>query len=380
MSPIMKSMMYYIFRVFPVQKNKIFIQNFYGQGYGENPKYIVEEILKRDLNYKLIWAVKPELLKSFPSDNKIKTVRCGSISAIYEEATAKIWIDNCRKHRHVKKRKSQYYIQLWHGFPLKKIEKDVERNLPSYYVKNAKYDSTLIDLFISESKFQSRIYRTSFWYDGEIFECGSPKYSTLINSDQNIKKNVKKYFGIAEDKKIVLYAPTFRRNCNADVYNIDCEPILDGLCKQTKTEWVFLVKLHHNISDKHKFAKHSERIVYANDYNDIQDLYVAADILITDYSSCMFDFSITNKPVFLYINDYEEYIKDRGLYFDIYSLPFPCAVNTGELLEKMIRFDNEAYLKLLSDFFQKVGIIIDDKGAEKIIDRIIAQTQIRRII
>ncbi|MCL1946738.1 MAG: CDP-glycerol glycerophosphotransferase family protein [Chitinivibrionia bacterium] len=358
-----------------MQKNKIFIQNIYGSGYGENPKYIAEEIIKRNLDYKLVWAVKPELSKNFPSSNKIKTVCYDSISAIFEETTAKIWIDNCRKRRNVRKRKSQYYIQLWHGFPLKKIEKDVEQNLSPSYVQSAKHDSTLIDLFISESKFQSQIYRTSFWYDGEIFECGSPKHSAIISPDENIKENVKKYFGIAKDKKIVLYAPTFRKNYATDVYDIDYELILDGLCKQTKNQWVFLIKLHPNISDKSINTKNSERIISANNYDDIRDLYIAADILITDYSSCMFDFSLTNKPVFLYINDYEEYIKDRGFYFDIYSLPFTCAANTAELLEKIICFDNEAYLKTLFEFFQKVGIVRDEKSAEKIIDKIIAQTQ-----
>ena len=105
--------LYYFFGIFPIKKNKIFIQNFNGKGYGDNPKYIVEEILRRDLDFVLVWAVMPKLSKNFPKG--IKTVRYKSIRAIYEEATAKIWIDNCRKQLYVRKRKEQYYIQTWHG-------------------------------------------------------------------------------------------------------------------------------------------------------------------------------------------------------------------------------------------------------------------------
>jgi CDP-glycerol glycerophosphotransferase len=365
-----KVLLYYLFRIFPVRQNKIFIQNFGGKGYGESPKYIAEEIIKRDLGYKLVWALKSGTSEEFPHNNKINFVRYGSARAIYEEATAKMWIDNFRKQSYVRKRKSQYYIQLWHGFPIKKVEKDVERNLPKPYLRDAKRDSTMINLFVSESKFQNRLYRSSFWFDGEIFYCGSPKHSAIINAGQNIENDVKRHFNIAENKKIVLYTPTFRNNYSTDVYDIDYEAVLDSLRERTKNEWVFLIRLHPNISNKSGAITYNERIIQASGYDDIQNLYIASDILITDYSGCMVDFSVTGKPAFLYINDYEEYRKDRDFYFDLRSLPFPCAANTEELLEKMTHFDNKAYSESLAKFFQETGLILDGKGAEKLVDRI----------
>jgi len=365
--------LYYIFRLFPIQKNKIFIQNFNGKGYGDNPKYIVEEILQRRLNYVIVWAVRPGFLHDFPT--VVKTVPYKSIRAIYEEATAKIWIDNCRKQLYVRKRKEQYYIQTWHGTAcVKKIEKDAEQKLSDYYVRQAKYDSSLINLFLSASKFYSQLYRSAFWYNGDIFECGSPRADILINPARNIKDKVQNFFNINSNTRIILYAPTFRNNFAIDIYKINYEQILNSLREKTKETWIFLLRLHPGISEKSDFFVYAKTVLNASNYSDMQELLLASDILITDYSGCMSDFSLMKKPVFLYINDYEEYKKEeRALYFDLFSLPFPCAVTTSELIENIIHFDNEKYLSSLNEYFQKVGIFRDGNASEKIVNRLITE-------
>lgn len=368
-----KIFLYYLFRIFPIQKNKIFIQCFYGNGYSDSPKYICEEIFKKNGDFKIIWALKPDFLNNFPKYIPVKTVLYESIKSIFHEVTSKIWIDNCRKNSYVRKRKSQYYIQLWHGIALKKIEKDVEQNLSLEYIKMAKHDSTLINIIISECSFQTRIYRSSFWYNGEIFECCSPRHSFLINSNQDIKKIVKNNLNINENTKIILYAPTFRSDYNTDVYDIDYEFLLDKLNKHTNDDWIFLIRLHPTISSKSNSLNYNEKIISVSNYDDIQELYIASDLLITDYSSCMFDFSILNKPVFLYINDYEQYKNDRNFYFEIASLPYPFAVNTNDLLDKIINFNEEIYLKSLSDSFNKIGIVKDTNGTKMIVDKIISR-------
>jgi len=368
---------YYFFRIFPVQKSKIFIQNFFGNGYSDSPRYICEEIIKMNAKYKIYWAIRPELLNDFPDNIPVKTVRYESIKSIFHEATSKIWIDTCRKNTYVRKRKSQYYIHLWHGIPLKRIEKDVEQNLSINYVKMAKYDSTLINLIISESAFQTKIYRTSFWYNGEIFECCSPRHSFLLNANNNLKDIVKDKLKINKDTNIILYAPTFRNNDNTDAYNIDYELLLEKINKHTNKKWVILLRLHPNISYKSNFINYNERIVSVSNYNDVQELYIASDILITDYSGCMFDFSVLKKPVFLYINDYEQYKNDRDFYFEISSLPYPSAKSTNDLFDKIINFDEDKYQKSLSAFFNKAGIIKDTNGTKKVVDKIISQTNIK---
>jgi CDP-glycerol glycerophosphotransferase len=368
--------LYYLFRVFPIKKNKIFIQNFNGKGYGDNPKYIVEEILRRNLNFVLVWAVVPKLSVNFPQ--RVKTVPYKSIRAIYEEATAKIWIDNCRKQLYVRKRKEQYYIQTWHAaVNFKKVEKDVEQNLSAYYVQQAKHDSTLANLALSDNKFSSQLYRSAFWYNGEIFECGSPRDDILIDfkSNQDIMNKVKNYFKIADNIKIILYAPTFRDNSNLGIYNIDYELLLNGLQEQTKEPWVFLIRLHPNISEKSGIISYSESIFNASNYDDMQELMLASDILITDYSDCMYEFALMNKPVFLYANDYKQYEKERGFYFDIFSMPFPCAVNNNDLLQNMLHFDTAHYLNSLAIFFKKVGIVKNGDASKKVVDKIVTEIE-----
>ena len=371
-----KLFLYYFFRIFPIQNNKIFIQNFYGNGYGDNPKYIVENILSRGLNFKLVWAVKTKLLKDHHQN--ISFVLYKSIRSIYEEVTAKIWIDNCRKHHYVRKRKAQYYIQTWHGIiGFKKVEKDIEDKLSENYIIDAKYDSMLADLFISDSKFTSQLYRSSFWYNGDILECGSPRVDILINQKQDIKSKVRKNYNITEDIKIILYAPTFRNDFNTDVYNINYELLLKTIEKHTNETWVFLIRMHPNISDKSGFIEYNDKIINASNYDDIQELLITSDILITDYSSCLYEFAIMNKPVFLYINDYEQYKDERDFYFDIFSLPFPCAINFNDLIQNIIYFNNESYLHSLNDFFMKVDIVKDGNASQEVVDQIISQTNIK---
>jgi CDP-glycerol glycerophosphotransferase len=363
---------YYIFRIFPIQKNKIFFQNYNGKGYGDNPKYIAEEILRCGYDLILVWVVRRKYKRNIPK--KIKTVPYISIRAIYESATAKIWIDNCRKQLYVRKRKGQYYIQTWHGtINFKKVEKDVENKLLSFYVKHAKYDSKIADLFLSDSKFTSQLYRSSFWYNGEILECGTPREDILINRNQHLKEKVRKYFNISEKTKIILYAPTFRNNFNANIFDINYNLILNNLQEKTKENWIFLMRMHPNDSKKSGVFIYNDLILNASDYDDMQEILLTSDILITDYSDCMYEFALMDKPVFLYIKDYEQYKIERDFYFDIFSLPFPSALNNEELLQKILNFNTANYLKSLNDFFLKVGVFKEGNASKKVVDRIMEE-------
>jgi CDP-glycerol glycerophosphotransferase len=365
---------YYFFRIFPVNKKKIFVVNFNGKGYGDNPKYIVKEILRLKLNYIIFWSARREYLHSFPPP--VKTVKYNSLRAIYEAATAGIWIDNCRKQLFVRKRKKQFYIQTWHGDPgaLKKVEKDAEESLSPYYLKQAKNDSRLIDVFLSSSAIKSKLIKTSFWYNGEIAEYGSPRNDIFFINKNNIKDAVYKYFSIPNDAKIVLYAPTFRNKFEAAIFDLDYMSVLNILKEQTKNNWVFLVRLHPNISKKCDFMSYNDSIINATLYDDMQELLLASDILITDYSGCMFDFALMRKPVFLYIRDYNEYQNERGFYIDMSTLPFPIALDNKKLLENLKIFNQPVYEKQLQLFFNEIHPFDDGKASQRVTKRIIKET------
>jgi CDP-glycerol glycerophosphotransferase len=369
-------LLYYVFRVFPIDTNKIFIINFDGKGYGESPKYIVEEIIKRQLNYKILWAVNNKT-NSFPEI--VIPVYINSVRAIYEEVTAKIWINNTRKDLCVRKRKNQFYIQTWHGdFCFKKIEKDVENTLPKEYIKRAKHDSSLIDILLSSSQSRTTLYKRAFWYKGEVFECGSPREDILFNPNGNIKNKVLKYFNIKDNIRIILYAPTFRNasltHGNFDLYKLDWNSILNRIEEKTDSNWIVLFRLHPNLvklSTIFSSENFNNTIINATYYDDMQELIMASDILITDYSSSMYEFALLNKPVFLYANDYKDYFLERGFYVDLTSLPFPYAFDMDGLIDNIGFFNNDDYLYRLKEFFAQIKPKTDGRASERIVERLL---------
>jgi len=357
----------------PINKKKIVVCSFYGKGYGDNPKYIIDLLLKQKEDLQVIWLLsKKEDATSLP--NIIKPCRINSLRAIYHLATAKIWIDNCRKYCCLKKKK-QVYIQTWHGFALKRIEKDVEEHLSTRYVKNAIKDAKNTDLMISDSKFMTQIYQSAFWYNGEIVEWGSPRNDIFFENKDCQEEKVKLFYNIEKNKKIVLYAPTFRANQSLDAYGIDYDRLRRCCEKRFGGEFVVLLRLHPNLVAKYKeLIRDGKAMINATNYPDMQELLNEADVVISDYSSLMFDFALSKKPCIQFATDIEEYKKDRNFYFEIDKLPFPLSTNNDELEEVIAEFDIEKYQRELDAFFDNVGMVREGKAsllcAEWILKRI----------
>lgn len=353
------SVLCYIMRIFPINKKKIVCCNMKGKRYGDNPKYIADEIIKQNLDYEIVWLMKKEYEAELPK--QIRRANYNIFSIAYELATAFVWIDSNSKPYGVKKRKGQYYIQTWHGsYGLKKMYGDIPDKISLFDKKNIMYNSSIQDLFVSNSKFYSDIYRRAFWYTGQILECGSPRNDIFFTESNECVKNVEKYFNI-KGKKLALYAPTYRNDFKTDVYRLDFEKLRTALEKRFGGEWVVLVRLHpHNLVDAKDFITYNDRIINATNYNVMQELLVASDILISDYSSCMFDFVTTMKPCFIYATDALQYKEEHDFYFNIYDLPFGLATNNDEMENQIKTFDEVKYNKKLKQLFNEVGLC--DKG------------------
>ena len=220
---------YIIGRLMPIDDRKIVVSNFSGKGYGDNPKYIVEKLLKKNDALRIIWILRNiDDKETLPTGMEYCLEK--SFMAVYHLRTAKVWIDNCRKSYRFK-RSNQFYLQTWHGFALKRIEKDVVGSLSKGYIRNAIRDSRHIDLIVSCSRFMTQIYKNSFWYDGEILEIGAPRNDVIIKSNKYIKNKVIDFFDIAEEKGIVLYAPTFRVDKSLEYYSLDYDQVKKA-CEQ----------------------------------------------------------------------------------------------------------------------------------------------------
>ena len=360
------SMIYYFFRIFPIRKNKVVIVNYYGQGFGDNAKAIANELHRQLPQLEIVWLVN-NLDADFPE--WVRPVKYATLSAVYELVTAKFWIDNARKRRYVRKRDSQYYIQTWHGsIALKRVEKDVKDELPGYYVDSAINDSKMADLFLSNSKWCTEMYRRAFWYDGEILECGSPRCDQFYKAD-HAATPVHDYYSLGPDVKLLLYAPTFRKIYD-DCYNIDFHKLHEALVKKFESEVKIIVRLHPNVANVNYGIEYNDYILNGTAYPDMYELLSECDMMINDYSSSMFEFALLEKPVWLYATDIDTYTQDRGFYFDLKNLPFPLAQTNEELLSLIDSHDTDRYKKNLTDFMTGLGVCENGSASAAVVERI----------
>ena len=320
-------------RLLPVKNNKVVFSSFGGKGFGDNPKAIAQELLKENLD--LVWLTRDETV-DLPAG--IRPCRFGSLRTVVELTTAKVWVDNSRGGAHYKK-KNQFYLQTWHGFALKCIEASA-KNLPASYVEQAKADAKRTDLMVSGSGFMTEIYRRDFWYDGEIAQFGSPRNDVFFR-ETSAGDEVRDFFGLPRDAKILLYAPTFRDDGSVDAYGLDAEWALEACEKRFGGQWSALLRLHPNAAKLSEglFAYDGERLIDATPYPDMAQLLLAADLLITDYSSSMFDYALSGKPCVQFATDIEAYQKGRDFYYPLDRLPFPLARSNEELSSLLENFD-----------------------------------------
>ncbi len=363
--------------ILPIKKNRIVVCCNSGGGYSDNCKYIVSDLLKSNEKLDIIWLTASEKAKeSLPKG--VKNSRYNKFSSILKLLTASVWIDNSRKS-FVYKKKKTLYIQTWHGGGMtKRVEKSVADKLPKNYVKIAMKDSKYINIFLSDSRKNSMLIYDAYWYDNYILENSYPRNTIIIESltDNKIKQEcltkVNNYFGVT-NKKYILYAPTFRNDENTDYYNIDFSNLINVCEEKYKDEFVVLVKLHPNIASKCDFIKYNDKILNATSYFDTQELLVAADILITDYSSINYDFSFTLRPSFRYCPDIDDYLGDRGFYFDFYKYPYPTCKTNEELFNLIKNYDENKFVDNVLEFNKFMGVLEYDKNknvANLIIDYI----------
>ena len=319
--------------VTPIKQNRVVFSSYYGRGYSDSPKAICEVLRQSGEDLELLWLCKDEAAaKSLPEG--VRAVPTRGLKKIRALASAKVWVDNCRKYENLK-RKGQFYFQTWHGFALKKIEQDAEPSLEPRYLRACKTDSAQCDAFFTGSGFMEKLYRSSFWYHGPVLRTGTPRNDVFYQDHTALHAKVCKTLGLPEDRKLALYAPTFRADHSVDAYRIDPELVRRKAAENLKGEWTLLIRLHSNVAEQSKglFAYDGDTLADATAYPDMQELLCAADLLITDYSSSMFDYALTGKPIVRFATDVEAYQKDRDFYFPLEELPFPLARSNQELGE-----------------------------------------------
>lgn len=381
----LKAFLTYLFycslRIIPVKRNKLVFTSFEGDGgYCCNPRYIAEELLKRNEIYEIIWLVN-NINKEFPKG--IRKVKNTFWNRAYQLVTARVWVDNSRKAYGTAKRKNQLYIQTWHAaLGFKPVGKFRGKKFPKIAHIVSAYDSRLIDYVISNSDWCTRLIPKMLLYHGEIIRTGSPRCDILLNKRNDIYEAVRKRYEIPVEAKVVLFAPTFRggsqkgtRQVFVEEPTLDFVRLIKALEEKFGGQWYVFLRLHPQLSaqlEKVPLKNRTEYMVDVSQADDMNELLCATDVLITDYSSSAFDAICAYIPVFLYADDLEEYIRERGnMMWDMRSLPFSIAETNGELADNIGQFDNKTYRKKIDEFHYQQGVVEDGQASARVAELIV---------
>ena len=354
----------------PVQRTKIFFDSFDGKGYGCNPKYIAEYLLKTKTDLQLVWDIESTLHSDFPQG--IKPVERYSLDYYRELYTAGILINNVGVDVYPHKRREQYVIHTWHGAGCyKNAGIDTREYSDIDLLKKMVAPLQSVDLFVSSTKGNTNIFRKSFLYEGEIATYGSPRVD-IIFQNEGVRQKVCERLNIPTGKKILLYAPTYRdeKNESFQQYDLNMEKVLSKLSDRFGGEYVLIYRFHQMLYQYEQGRNYYPYGINVTMYHDVMEFLVAADVLITDYSSIMWDFGLQRRPIFLYQNDEEQYTNDRGFYKPISTCPYPIAHTEQELLDNIKDFDEQDYLEKLEAFIAADPSYDDGHASERVVERI----------
>ena len=328
-----------------VKEKQIIFSAFSGRLYACSPKAIYEYMLndpKFD-DYTFIWAfTKPDQKQHLFHNDRTILVKYHTKEFFKYLSTSKYWIFNFRTPPYFAKREDQIFVQCWHGTPLKRLAHDIHVSQDTTFYRSKMsaadmYRTYDIDVarynyMISPNRFCTEVFQSAFGIDRErLIETGYPRNDCLINATKEDVRKIRDELGIPADKKIVLYAPTWRDNQYvAKGYTFHLEADFRKWKEMLGDEYVVMFKPHYLIINEQADDPSLNGFLYSIDADkDISSLYLIADILVTDYSSVFFDYSVLKRPIYFYMYDIESYKEElRGFYIDIYKdLP-------GQIYEK----------------------------------------------
>lgn len=364
-------------KVLPVDKNLIFFESGIGKQFSDSPKVIYEELLKRKLNYKYVWAINTNV--RFSDENTIKVKRL-SPRYYYYLARAKYWVNNQNFPTYIKKRPQTIYLQTWHGTPLKKMLYDLKEvhGRSDDYIERVGNAVKNWDYLISPSPYATKAFKSAFRFKKNILEIGYPRNDIFYKEERHqLAKTVKNKLHIPNNKKVILYAPTFRDNqtLQNNKFYFDVNMDMHKMKEKLGADYVLLLRMHVIVNNKIEIDEALQNFVYdVSDYSDIQELLLITDILITDYSSVMFDFANTERPILFYTYDLDIYRdKLRGFYMDFENeAPGPLVFNTDEIIQCIENIDEikNNYKNKYNQFKQKYCPLDDGYASQRVVEEI----------
>ena len=349
-----------------VNNKKVIFISYTGKQYSCSPKYIFQEMRKEMPEYECLWAFdEPDKFK-FLEKYGVRLLKYNSKEFVKECRTAVYVITNVGISCWLPLSKEQLLINTWHGGGTYKRMGFSLDNMQWWEKKRVLMERKNPTVFLSSCKAASRmVIREGMQHKGEIIKSGMPRNDMLIkNNRSDLVKKVKEYLNIPLETKILLYAPTFRESKEVEDYAFEYKAVQRALEKRFGGNWKILFRAHYHVMKHLNICE--KDVIDASLYPDMQELLYVTDVLVTDYSSSVWDFSFTGKPCLLYATDLEYYQKGRDFYMDIHEWPFPLAENGQELIYNIENFDNDKYKKAVELHHRQLGSYESGHAAEEI--------------
>ncbi len=317
-----------------VDDNLVIFVSFMGMNFNDSPKVIYDYMKSHDEynHFHCVWAFDDP--SKFPG---VESVKIDTPEYFKTALRAKYWVTNTNIERGLKfKKPDTIYLNTWHGIALKHIGNDCPGR--------DDYNFDTVNYLVVSGDHDEKVFKSAFKARKESYlRCGMPRNEVLWQATDEMKREKRKLLGISENKKVILYAPTWRDSTDGGAtYSIKPPVDFDRWKDSLGDGYIILFRAHHQTT-KVMGVKYDEYIINASDYPNVNDLMIASDMLITDYSAIAFDYSILCRPIFCFAYDYDEYLSTRGTYFEIDDMyPNKSCRSEEELL---LRIQNMDYQK-----------------------------------
>ena len=361
----------------PVDSRIIVFESFRGASYSDTPKYIYEYLAKNyPGEYKFVWVLND---KSYTLPYEGQIVKRFSRKYAYYMGIAKYFVFNTRQPLWFRKREEQIFLETWHGTPLKRLafdQEEVTAASPSYKTQFYRQKQEW-DFLIAANKFSSDVFRSCFMYDGPMLETGYPRNDLLKDPDRDeITIELKKKCGIPLSKRTILYAPTWRDDeyYGNGSYKFQIKLNLEMMKKKLGDEYVVILRTHYYIADNIDLTGLEDFAYNLSKYDDVTEIYLMSDILITDYSSVFFDYAGLRRPMLFFTYDLDKY-RDilRGFYIDMEKeLPGPLVYTTEEVINRIKSIDemNKEYASRYDAFYERFCCWEDGHATKRVVDAV----------
>lgn len=364
---VKRKLLIYAFKINykPYKQKTIIFESFGGRQISDSPLAIYEELKKSHPDYQLVWVINRGLEKMAQANGYDYVIR-GSFKWVKVIEKAQIWVENARLPQWVRKPEHVKIIQTWHGTPLKKLGLDIENVMmpgttTEKYHENFVQEANRWDYLISPNEYATQIFRKAFGYENKILEIGYPRNDELAQPSEAVINKIKQRLGIPADKKVVLYAPTYRDNqfFTKGKYSFQLPFDLKQMQAAFGKDTVLLLRMHYLISNAMDLSDMEGFAYDVSSYSNISDLYLISDLLVTDYSSVFFDYAYLKRPIVFFPYDFEVYKDElRGFYLDYTKdLPGEIAYDVDALLENIVRglrvtdmASDESFMKFYNRF------------------------------